>query len=870
MAKSVLVRMPAKLEAEKIASWLSRLVHNVEVAPSDGSWGIFVPQAALHRAQTALKRVLAAANHGRRVVARPVRAVPKVRLNGSKGIPKGQIEWLVDRLHVGTSNAEVEAEIRKRTMGAGWTPGKVREAVAYALKHHARNRGVFSHVLRGIPNPAGRDCCKKLGKGAPCARCGKHTHFTVDWIFPSRHPDQRPACCTACALALKRGAATARNAGRLPRRRRFEADHRVMSQVGHLIEQGRLEDAADIVEQRTGRRPAPGTLRAKYSGMTMGGEPDIVYYRNGKPASNWYVRELGFDGKTGQMVSFLIKGPFPTKREALQHGRTLSVPWTVGRSGAKVVREGRRVSQNVQPPYRGPKQRPRPPLTDKQRQDIKEMSEEERWRERERREDEAMDRAREGRNPASSSDKRYNVWAYNRMTGGSFELERNVTAKVAVKAYREARKQGLRPWCIDLTTRNEVHPTRSGNLPNPVNKRARREARRAEIRLKESLGLRGRPLAKRATWTGGKDAFNEGRRSGSGYVRFWLWNDREWRVSLRSSYDGVGGEPSLRESAKWAADAEAVEKDIASRFPGQTGKWKAGFILAFEAALKAAFGPKREWSEADEGWKDEAEMRRRTFRRLAESKRRRAGRNPSAEKSWAGLTPSQRIHALTYAGFEWAAAERYAKVRWGLLPSVFRDRLSSAWESGRTRGTTRRLARVNPSRKVREAREAKVKTLLIRIKAILQAGEQHLRMGRRAAALESSNRAEALWGQMPKGVAMVSPRTRREAYEISRRGVRLRNGQVLFNARRNAGERYLIQAIRPKHRNWVTIDYAKDETRALLNALHRARLGKGVTYRVWDTGKVEEVWRGAGAEATIERWKNIRPAGLVGANRRTR
>ncbi|MDD5305589.1 MAG: hypothetical protein PHS14_21020, partial [Elusimicrobia bacterium] len=178
----------------------------------------------------------------------------------------------------------------------------------------------------------------------------------------------------------------------------------------------------------------------------------------------------------------------------------------------------------------------------------------------------------------------------------------------------------------------------------------------------------------------------------------------------------------------------------------------------------------------------------------------------------------------------------------------------------------------NPSRKVREARVAKVKVLLVRIKAILQAGEQHLRMGRRKEALESSRRADALWEQMPKGVAMVSPETRREAYELSRRGIRLRNGQVSFNrprgSRRNGG-RFLIQGLRPKHRNWVTIDYADDENRAILNALHRARLGD-VAYRVWDTETVSEVWQGKGKEAKVERWaKGGRPAGLVGANRRT-
>lgn len=86
--------------------------------------------------------------------------------------------------------------------------------------------------------------------------------------------------------------------------------------------------------------------------------------------------------------------------------------------------------------------------------------------------------------------------------------------------------------------------------------------------------------------------------------------------------------------------------------------------------------------------------------------------------------------------------------------------------------------------------------------------------------------------------------------------------------RRNSGERYLIQGLRPKHRNWVTVDFADDENRALLNALRRARLGD-VAYRVWDTHLVKPVWQGHGKDAKIDRWQGARPSGLVGANRRT-
>src|ERR1700687_2554966 len=394
MSHAIAVCVSNETAARRLAEWLGKIVHSVRVAPRQGSWCILVPNAAVSRARNALKQVIVAANPRRRgrVVARAVRAVPRVRLNGARGVPKGQIEWLVDRMHVGKMDSEVEAEIRKRTTGAGWTPARIREVVAHAVAHHRRNRGLFTKVVSGIN-------------------------------------------------------------------------------------------------------------------------------------------------------------------------------------------------------------------------------------------------------------------------------------------------------------------------PNPINKRARRAAKRLEQRVKEHLGLSGRPLPRR-TWTGGRDAFGDGQRAGSGYVRFWLWNDREWKLNLRSSYDGVGGEPSLRESAQGYANDEAEKKGIAKKWPGQVGKWKAGFVLAFEKAIAGAFGPRREFD--DYGESKEMDQSNRLRRRRAEHRKKFAGKTPG---------------------------------------------------------------------------------------------------------------------------------------------------------------RFLIQGLRPKHRNWVTIAVVDDEERALLNALRRARLGD-VFYRVWDTGLVKEVWRGKGKDAKIEHWQTRRPAGLVGANRR--
>jgi hypothetical protein len=64
-------------------------------------------------------------------------------------IPKAQLDWLVGRMHVGESNEHVEAEVRKRTVGEGWTEARVKEAVTYALKQHARNRQMYNDVMRG-------------------------------------------------------------------------------------------------------------------------------------------------------------------------------------------------------------------------------------------------------------------------------------------------------------------------------------------------------------------------------------------------------------------------------------------------------------------------------------------------------------------------------------------------------------------------------------------------------------------------------------------------------------------------------------------------------------------------------------------------
>lgn len=61
-----------------------------------------------------------------------------------------QIRWLMGRVHVGTSNAEVERDIRERCTKAGATEAQTAECVAYALKCHKDNRKLYNHVMRDL------------------------------------------------------------------------------------------------------------------------------------------------------------------------------------------------------------------------------------------------------------------------------------------------------------------------------------------------------------------------------------------------------------------------------------------------------------------------------------------------------------------------------------------------------------------------------------------------------------------------------------------------------------------------------------------------------------------------------------------------
>lgn len=67
----------------------------------------------------------------------------------TKKIPTGQIEWLVNRHHVGDTDAEIQADFDRRMTSPEFTPAIKRKVITHALKHHAKNRALFYRVATG-------------------------------------------------------------------------------------------------------------------------------------------------------------------------------------------------------------------------------------------------------------------------------------------------------------------------------------------------------------------------------------------------------------------------------------------------------------------------------------------------------------------------------------------------------------------------------------------------------------------------------------------------------------------------------------------------------------------------------------------------
>jgi hypothetical protein len=63
-------------------------------------------------------------------------------------VPRNDIKWYIARLHVGTADEEIEANIKERCADPAYTPALIRQSVAYALECHKRNRDLYHRVMR--------------------------------------------------------------------------------------------------------------------------------------------------------------------------------------------------------------------------------------------------------------------------------------------------------------------------------------------------------------------------------------------------------------------------------------------------------------------------------------------------------------------------------------------------------------------------------------------------------------------------------------------------------------------------------------------------------------------------------------------------
>ena len=65
-------------------------------------------------------------------------------------VPRGDVSWLMGRVHDGTPDEEIAADIRARTASQpGYTPALIEETVAYALVCHLQNQDLYRAVVTG-------------------------------------------------------------------------------------------------------------------------------------------------------------------------------------------------------------------------------------------------------------------------------------------------------------------------------------------------------------------------------------------------------------------------------------------------------------------------------------------------------------------------------------------------------------------------------------------------------------------------------------------------------------------------------------------------------------------------------------------------
>jgi hypothetical protein len=67
-------------------------------------------------------------------------------------IPRGTIDWIVDRFNVNATDTEIRADIElriKKYGSIGWTPDNVKAATDYAVKRHHGNQALYQMIATG-------------------------------------------------------------------------------------------------------------------------------------------------------------------------------------------------------------------------------------------------------------------------------------------------------------------------------------------------------------------------------------------------------------------------------------------------------------------------------------------------------------------------------------------------------------------------------------------------------------------------------------------------------------------------------------------------------------------------------------------------
>jgi hypothetical protein len=80
-----------------------------------------------------------------------IRAYESLNLEEGLKIPKGQIDFIVNKYHVGTPAKEIEDDIRKRATKSKtpWPSSMLNKAVEYAMKQHVKNQDLYGKVMSG-------------------------------------------------------------------------------------------------------------------------------------------------------------------------------------------------------------------------------------------------------------------------------------------------------------------------------------------------------------------------------------------------------------------------------------------------------------------------------------------------------------------------------------------------------------------------------------------------------------------------------------------------------------------------------------------------------------------------------------------------